>query len=543
MSGVNNTSFPISLGFRLTALAVFYCALTAKGRESTPPPISKVEIRDRAFFVNGQPFFPLMAWLQAPTNFGLLKECGFNTTAGYWGGSGGTQGAVDFMDRVAKAGLYGVMPFDARLKGNPFVLGYIHGDEPDLAHDVSDAKVDAGPGLHLNPKTPLWRLLDGDLSSWSVLDPLENAVVTVHLPKPVTVESLGVAVTVSKGLALPKTIMFLAAEKELLRVDLAARQGLQKFSLPQPTTFKDLTLKVTAVTPGEQGWGSLGEIAGYDHAGQNVLLSPPRKEPRAWPDKTLAEYQTIKAADSSRPVFMTLTGDFLPFFKHWDQKHYALYPEYIKAADVVGYDIYPIYGWNKPEWIHLGHEATELLVRMAAPRPVYAWIETSKGSQWTGPLEGQKEVTGEHIRAEVWMSICRGATAIGYFTHIWKPAYSQFGVPEANRQALRQINDQITRLTPAILGRPLEGSTSIESADKVKLDLMARRAGGNTYLFAVNYDERMKATTATIKLQGLAAGTRVAVVDEEREIAAGDGSFADNFAPLAVHIYRISQAP
>lgn len=138
------------------------------------------------------------------------------------------------------------------------------------------------------------------------------------------------------------------------------------------------------------------------------------------------------------------------------------------------------------------------------------------------------------------MSICRGATAMGYFTHVWKPAYSQFGVPEANRRALRQINDQITQLTPAILGQPRNSLAAIDSTNTVKLDLMARESNGELYLFAVNYDEQMKNTTATIKVRGLASTTPVLVVDEGRRIAASDGNFSDTFGPLAVHIYKIS---
>ena len=58
-------------------------------------------------------------------------------------------------------------------------------------------------------------------------------------------------------------------------------------------------------------------------------------------------------------MFLTLTGNFHPHFKKWsDAQRSELYPQYIQATDVVGYDIYPIYGWNKPEWIHLVSEAT-----------------------------------------------------------------------------------------------------------------------------------------------------------------------------------------
>lgn len=510
------------------------------GEEARAPAIQKVEIRDRAFYVNGKAFFPIMAWLQDARNFPLLKGCAMNTTAGYSGGSSGTKNVAAYLALVEQAGLYGVMPFDARLKGQPALLGYIHDDEPDLPHQVSNAVVEPGPGLRVNPKTPLWRLLDGDVSSWSVLDPMEGARLTVRLPRPVTVVGLGVAVTVSKGLTLPAEVAFAAGGRELLKARLTGQGGVQRFNLSEPATFQELTLRVLSVTPGEQVWGSLGEIEGYDHEGRNVLLSRPRQAPRAEPEETLRRYRAVKGGDPSRPMFLTLTGNFHPFFKDYTEAERARYPHYLEASDAVGYDIYPIYGWNKPEWLHLGHEATERLAQMAGTRPVYAWIETSKGGQWTGELAGQKDVKPEHIRAEVWMSICRGATAIGYFTHVWKPQYAQFGVPEENRRALREINEQITRLTPAILGRASGRAVSIQSATGVKLDIMARQSGAGLYLFAVNYDERARECVATIQVEGLSAGTTVSVVDEGRAIAGHEGAFTDTFGPLAVHIYRVA---
>jgi hypothetical protein len=534
-------------GIQAAALVVMTLgALSLRGEGVRPAPIRQVEIRDRVFQVNGKPFFPLMAWLQDAKNFPLLTGCAMNTTAGYHAGSSGTKDVAAYLGLVEQAGLYGVMPFEARLKGQPALLGYIHDDEPDLPHQESEAVVEAGPSLRVNTKTPLWRLVDGDVSSWSVLDPLEGARLTIRLPRPVTVVSLGVAVTVSKGLALPAEVAFEAGGRELLKARLTGQRGVQKFSLPEPATFQELSLRVLSVAPGEQDWGSLGEIEGYDREGKNVLLCRPRQAPRAMPEVTMRKYRTVKDGDSSRPLFMTLTGHFHPFFKEYTEAQRAWYPQYIEAADVVGYDIYPIYGWNKPEWLHLVHEATEKLVQLAGTRPVYAWIETSKGSQWTGELERQKDVKPEHIRAEVWMSICRGATAIGYFTHIWKPEYAQFGVPEENRRALRQINEQITRLAPVILGHPAHAAgagrraVSIQSAVGVKLDLMARQSGKEMYLFAVNYDERARETVGTIQVEGLAAGASVSVVDEGRTVEAQAGAFSDTFAPLAVHIYRLA---
>jgi len=518
------------------------CGATAPGAEGLPP-IEKVEIRpNRAFELNGQPFFPLMAWLQDAKNFPLVRACGMNTVAGYWSGSSGTENVGEYLTLVDEAGFYGVMPFDPQLEGRDNLLAYIHGDEPDLPRQVSDAEVLPAKNLRINRSTPLWKIVDGVWHSWSVLDPLEGASITIKLKKPVTIESVGVWVTASKGLAVAKEVSFAGDGREILKATLEAKRDEQKLPLAKPATFQTLTFTVHSTYPGEQVWGSMGEIAGYDASGENVLCSPPRYEPRATPEETLAEYRKIKAADPTRPVFMTLTGNFHPHFKKWsDAERNRLYSAYVQATDVVGYDIYPIYGWNKPEWLYLVHDATEQLVEMAGGRPVYAWIETSKGGQWTGPLEGQKDVTPAHIRAEVWMAICRGATAIGYFTHVWKPSYHQFGVPEENREALRKINEQITRLAPAILGQTPRRPVAIEAQEEVKLDVMAREHEGNLYLFAVNYDERLRPATATLKVPGLAASTKVEVVDESRTIPAAAGAFEDSFEPLDVHIYRIGK--
>ena len=174
-------------------------------------------------------------------------------------------------------------------------------------------------------------------------------------------------------------------------------------------------------------------------------------------------------------------------------------------------------------------------------RAVYAWIETSKGGQYTGPLERQKEVAPEHIRAEVWMAICGGATGIGYFTHVWKPSYRQFGPPEENRQAIRAINEQISRLAPALLADASREPVSLATGDGVRVALLAKRHQQQLYLFAVNYDSRLMATDATFSLGGLKEGAEITVIDENRSIRASAGSFTDSFSSLAVHLYQIDR--
>jgi hypothetical protein len=139
------------------------------------------------------------------------------------------------------------------------------------------------------------------------------------------------------------------------------------------------------------------------------------------------------------------------------------------------------------------------------------------------------------------MAICRGATAIGYFTHIWKPEYKQFGVPPENIKAMKEINDQITCLAPVILSDTAGVKTSIQLEGQLKGDIMARKHDGRIYLFTVNYDPRQKAGRAVIKVEGLKAGTGIEVVDEDRMLKAKSGAFVDEFGPLGVHVYRIGR--
>ncbi len=72
------------------------------------------------------------------------------------------------------------------------------------------------------------------------------------------------------------------------------------------------------------------------------------------PAAMLAAYEKIKKADRSRPVVL----DFSPGFTSIpdesnvpEAKKKEIYPAYAKAADILTYNVYPIWGFNKPECI------------------------------------------------------------------------------------------------------------------------------------------------------------------------------------------------
>ena len=68
---------------------------------------------------------------------------------------------------------------------------------------------------------------------------------------------------------------------------------------------------------------------------------------------------------------------------------------------------------------------------------------------------------------------------------------------------------------------------------------MARQYEGRIYLFANELDMK-NGGKAVISVEGLKKGTKVEVVDENRNILVDQAGFTDEFPALGVHIYRVS---
>jgi hypothetical protein len=146
----------------------------------------------------------------------------------------------------------------------------------------------------------------------------------------------------------------------------------------------------------------------------------------------------------------------------------------------------------------------------------------------------------------------RGARGIAYFTHRWQPDYQQFAPTAVMQQELKRLNVQITRLAPAVLAEPAKVEIEMKLAGDLPCHLMATEHEGATYVFAQNLDlgnnpEKLRqfdpisprSGRAVFTVPGLAAGSRIEVLDEGRTIAAENNRFTDAFGPLGEHVYRI----
>jgi hypothetical protein len=267
--------------------------------------------------------------------------------------------------------------------------------------------------------------------------------------------------------------------------------------------------------------------------------------PRTSPEAVVEQYRKIRAADDTRPVFQNLTSAFMESGPGAERRtaaeRKAYYEAVVRGADLLGFDIYPIYGWNRDDRLIWVAEGVTDLARYAGPsRPVFAFIETSKGSRWID-ADRQKDVRPEHTRAEVWMAILRGATGIAYFTHAWRPEFTEFRPDEEMQRELKRLNEQITRLAPVLLSGPARAKVSIAFEGGLAGEAAAREHEGSLYLFANNLDMKGRGGKATLSVEGLRSGSRIEVIDEARTLVADEGRFTDDFAPLAVHLYRVAR--
>ncbi len=262
--------------------------------------------------------------------------------------------------------------------------------------------------------------------------------------------------------------------------------------------------------------------------------------PPITPEKIETEYKQMKKADPSRPVILNLGQGVA-----WDgwigrgvrTNHPEDYAEYIKGADLVSFDIYPVTAaakdtdvagklWTVPFGV-------ERLVKWTGnEKPVWNCIETTHiGNPDVKPTVAQ-------VKSEIWMSIIAGSRGLIYFCHEFKPTENDHALLSDKQMAegVKEINAQIKSLAKVINAEPAKVSAKIEPADaKIPISSMTRRHDGATYVFSVAM--RPGDTEATFTLPK--SGNTVEVIGEDRKITAKGGVWKDEFKDYGVHLYKI----
>jgi len=212
------------------------------------------------------------------------------------------------------------------------------------------------------------------------------------------------------------------------------------------------------------------------------------------PAEIINLYHKFREADRNRPIFLGLgqgTG--------WNAdscyygrgstccgaaRGFADYPEYIKGADIVASDVYPENDGNPLWWI--SRTTDRLRFWSSYAKPVWQWIELVN-------FGGSPSVTltPQEVEAEVWMSIIHGARGVGYFVHQFAPVFEEDSIfyPEhANVEAaVAKTNIQVAALARPLNKPPVgNGVIAGTSSPHAAINVLLKRYGGSTFLFAVN---------------------------------------------------------
>jgi hypothetical protein len=232
--------------------------------------------------------------------------------------------------------------------------------------------------------------------------------------------------------------------------------------------------------------------------------------------------KSIAPPQTGRISFLTLTNHFYSLATPLPQGK-GMYPTLMSIPDVVGFDLYPLQVWCRPAFGDV-MDAQRELGTASGGKPTFQWIEVAPMEHKCAE-DKQLDPTPATVRAEAWLAVAGGASALGYFPNHW---------PGNIGEEIARTNREIKSLSQALLA-PVGAATSDVSAVRVS----TRTLNGATYVIAVNTSSA--AVQAKISVTGI-AGRSPVIVGGGQVIGADDTGFSDNFGPLAARVYIIPPA-
>lgn len=530
--------------------------------------------------VDGRPFLPIFAWLQPVRNFDFLKSLGINTFMA----EGAQQGETtqQFLDALRERKLWGIIharPENLSLKAHPALLTWMFGDEPDLPArvpyepPVSVPKDEQGHvGVwwegerpeKTNFRTKNWMDVESDrlsggrwLSTSTDKLPVEGAYTaqySVEVPEAADytlwVREFG------KAWGSPSWWRFDEGEWRHTSRDL---KTLESESVGKNLSVGWHRYAVVSLTAGRHAFevkvdesrtlGKPDKVAENDYliAFDAFLLTtsdkpplapvqPPR--PRIAPEEIARQRATLRQADTKHPIYLNLTSCFFKQFAKYDDDTYRAF---CKVTDLVGYDMYPVTGWGRPDWVPLIRPVTRKLRELAPSHvPVWAILECTTKLQWVSQehldrIGHSRGATALELRAMVWMALLNGAKGIGYFPHRWDP-YKQCDISEELQAEMRRTNRQLTELSSVLLGSDVEGAATGRTVEGGSVQLAVKKAEESpaAHLFLVN----ASTSPARIELR-LSRAKALLDLDTGQAMPLVGGGVSLSLDPLQVRLFVI----
>ena len=251
---------------------------------------------------------------------------------------------------------------------------------------------------------------------------------------------------------------------------------------------------------------------------------------------TLAvDYAKMKAAYPTMPVVMNLNGAG-PLWGYSSVTQ-AGYKEYLKTADWISQDLYPIAGHNRPSALDAPGQAAALLSQWSGGKRQITIIEAAD-MEAPNPQGNYPGVTADQFRAEVWNAIIGGSTGIVYFPQrIGGAGFLWENMTPAVEAEMKTTNARLTRIGDAIMAQM--NPVGITATPSTGLRVTWRKYGGKTYLIALN-NTNTTIAAGKISTTGVTANTTATVDSENRAIAVKGGVITDTFKPYEAHVYLVA---
>jgi hypothetical protein len=243
-------------------------------------------------------------------------------------------------------------------------------------------------------------------------------------------------------------------------------------------------------------------------------------------------YEDLKAVESTRPIFLNISGGNLIFNK----TPRSTYQKYFGAADWIGNDLYPVTGWDQPTWLPRVGEAVDMARTISGGKPQFAFIETSQQRLGWTP-KNTPGVTPAQLRVEIWDAVIHGVKGIVYFSDQFNP-FNYDGTPSAVSIEMTHNNELLAELAPELVNTTnaphmtVSVNSPLEAAWRVGAD-------GTAYVMVLNLSPNHQAD-ASIRLSGLAAGAVRLLNQDRQSLSIGNNGFTDSFAGYDLHIYAIT---
>jgi hypothetical protein len=228
------------------------------------------------------------------------------------------------------------------------------------------------------------------------------------------------------------------------------------------------------------------------------------------------------------------------FVKEYDQDHICAMvvttPEAAKdyhlGADVMWIDPYPV---PAQPVTYVSDCVGGEVKAVEKDQPVWCVPQAFDWSVFnTGKIKEMHRPTADEERCMTYLALVNGAKGIIYWPYNGM-YYFITDYPE-HWADMKRIAGELRDLTPVLLTPTVEKKLSADSKN-AGIQMMLKKYKGSWYAFAVN--GLTTGTKATFKLSGVAKGSKLDVLFENRSLASDEGSWTDEFKPLEVHVYKI----